>query len=196
MIKAILFDVDGVVLLPRDKYFSQRLKDDGYEVDVEKVGQFFKNQYKQVVIGKADLKEELSKVIVDWGWKGTVEELLEYWFSYENKANEGVIELAQELRNSGIKCYLASDHSKYREDDLLSNPIISGYFDGAFFSASLGHTKEEKEFFEIMLNQLDLKEDEVVFVDDDEKNVEVAKEVLDNAILFTSVERLKGELSV
>jgi hypothetical protein len=37
MIKALLVDGDGIVLKSRDKYFSQRLVDDGYKVNEEKV---------------------------------------------------------------------------------------------------------------------------------------------------------------
>lgn len=196
MIKAILFDVDGVVLFPRDKYFSQRLKEEGYEIDEDIINQFFKKQYKQIVIGKADLKEEVSKEFHNWGWRRTVEELLDFWFSYENKPNQKVIDFAQELRQKGIKCYLVSDHSKYREQDLLHNVGLAQYFDGAFFSASLGYTKEEKEYYEQVLNSLNLTPEEVVFIDDDSKNVEIARQALPNIIHFVSLEKLKGDLHV
>lgn len=92
MATAILFHVDGVILYPRDKYFSQRLLEEAYKIDEEKISSFFKNKYKQVIIGKADLKEEVAKVMSGWGWPGTIDELLDFWFSYENKLNQGVID--------------------------------------------------------------------------------------------------------
>jgi putative hydrolase of the HAD superfamily len=196
MIKAILFDVDGVILYPRDKYFSQRLKEDGYSINEEEVRDFFHNQYKQIVIGKADLRDELEKVIEDWGWLGSVDELLEYWFSYENKINQEVVIFTQEIRRKGIKCYMASDHSKYREVDLLNNIGLAKDFDGAFFSASLGYTKEEREYFDKVVEMLRLTPEEIMFIDDDPKNVEIASQVLPNSILFTSVEKLKESVNV
>lgn len=192
--KAILFDVDGVVLFPRDKYFSQRLKEDGYDIDGEKVGQFFKDKYKQIVVGEADLKEELSKVITDWGWQGTVDELLHYWFSYENKLNQEIIDFTQKLRLNGVKCYLASDHSEYRKQDLLNNIGLSQYFDGAFFSSDIGNTKEESEYYKKVLEQISLAPGEILFVDDDIKNIEVAKTVLPNTLVFTTLENLKENI--
>lgn len=192
--KVILFDVDGVVLFPRDKYFSQRLKEDGYNINDEKVGQFFKSQYHDIVVGKSDLKEELSKVIDVWGWKGTVDEILQYWFSYENRINPDVMELVQYLRQDGVKCYLASDHSQYRKQDLLDGVGLSEYFDGAFFSSDVGNTKEEKEYYEKVLKQIDVTSEEVMFADDDSKNVEVAKSVLPNSFVFTTVENLKSTI--
>lgn len=196
MTKAILFDVDGVVLFPRDKYFSQRLKEEGYELDEQRISQFFKNQYKQIVIGKADLKEEVSEEFRNWGWSGTVDELLDFWFSYENKLNQEVIDFAQELRQKQIKCFLSSDHSKYREQDLLHNVGLVEYFDGEFFSASLGYTKEEKEYYQQILSSLNLTPEEIVFIDDDIGNIEIASQVLPNVIHFTSFEKLKGDLHV
>lgn len=36
MIKALLIDSDGIVLKPRDKYFSDRLREDGYDLPKDK----------------------------------------------------------------------------------------------------------------------------------------------------------------
>lgn len=196
LIKAVLFDVDGVVLLPRKKYFSQRLREDGYEPDTQKINYFFNNQYKKVIIGKADLKKELSFVLNDLGWKGTVDELLEYWFSYENKINKEVIDFAQELRLSGVKCYLASDHSLERKNVLMNEVGLSRYFDGAFFSVDFGYTKEEREYYDKVVSNLGLASENIVFVDDDIKNVNIAKSILPKAVLFTSIEDLRKSIYV
>lgn len=196
MIKAVLFDVDGVVFRPRDKYFSQRLREEGKDIPEEKVLPFFKKEYKKVVVGKADLKEEVKKYLDDWKWKGTADELLDYWFYYENKINEEVIELAQNLKKEGIKCYLASDHSRYRTDDFWNNVGLKKYFDGVFSSGHLGCTKEDENFFEKVRENLQLEKEEILFVDDDPENVKVAERVGLRAVCFEnnadSVEELKS----
>ena len=175
-IKAILFDADGVVLKKRDKYFSQRLFEDyGLDIPPEKILKFFKNEYKLCVIGKADLKTEVEKYMKEWGWQGTVDELLEYWFSYENKLEERVLEVVRDLREKGIKCYLASDHSRFREDNLMKEVGMEKYFDGAFFSCDLGYTKAEEEYYEKIIEDLNLEPAQIMFWDDEEGNVEIAK---------------------
>lgn len=73
---------------------------------------------------------------------------------------------------------------------------MAQYFDGAFFSASLGYTKEEQEYYEQVLSSLNLTPEEVVLIDDDSKNVEIARQVLPNIIHFTSLEKLKEDLYV
>lgn len=196
MIKAILFDVDGVVFKPRDKYFSQRLREDGSSVPEEKINSFFKNEYKKIVIGKADLREEVEKYLDDWNWNGSVEELLNYWFSYENKIDQEVVDLVQELREKGVKCYLASDHSKYRTDDFMNNVGLKKYFDGVFSSGYLGYTKEEKEFFAAVIKDLGLPKNEILFVDDDPENVRVAESVGINAVHFDNKKNLINSLRI
>jgi putative hydrolase of the HAD superfamily len=195
MVKAVLFDVDGVVFKPRDKYFSERLREKGKDVPESKVLPFFKNEYKKIVVGKAKLKEGVKKYLSDWNWEGTAEELLNYWFTYEDKIDQDVIGLARELRDEGVKCYLASDHSRYRTDDFMNRVGLTRYFDGVFSSGYLGYTKEDVEFFETVLKKLGLSNDQVVFVDDDPENIKVAEKVGINSKLFEnkddSVEELR-----
>ena len=191
MYKAILFDADGVVLKPRDKYFTDRLRESGVDLSKESEGQFFKNEYKKIVVGKADLKEEVSKYLAAWGWAGSVDELLNFWFSHEDKFDEEVLDFVDELRTRDIKCYLASDHSRYRADDLMRKAEVKDRFDGHFFSGYVGFTKEEPEFFEYVLNELKLNKDEVLFVDDDPENVEVAQKFGIESVVFEGVKQIK-----
>src|SRR3972149_7451745 len=113
MIKAVLFDVDGVVLLPREKYFSERLADD-YGVSPALVLPLFKNEFKDCLLGKADLKDILKKKYLKrWGWKGSIDELLHFWWKGEKAINKSVLSQIKRLRQKGIQCYLASDPEKY-----------------------------------------------------------------------------------
>lgn len=190
MIKAVLFDADGIILKKREKHFSQRLAEDyGVKVPMS----FFRKIYPKVRVGRADLKSELAKRMRGWGWQESVEELLDYWFSPENKINNQVLDLVQKLRRRGIKCYLASDNSKYRADDVMKN-VLGKFFDGGFFSCNFGHTKEEKKFFKIVLKKINLKPENVLFFDDEKENTEVAKSVGINAFFYESFEDFKGIL--
>lgn len=195
MIKAVLLDVDGVILRPREKYFSEWLRDEGYTVDLEKVGMFFKNEYKDVVVGRADLKTEIATYLASWGWEGSVDELLRFWFSKEDVVNEEVLGLVSKIRKDGVKCYMASDHSRYRADDLREK--IGSRFDGDFFSGYVGYTKDEVGYYEYVVETLDLDAEEVLFVDDDSENVEVARTLGIEGVYFEQdTGELKNTLSV
>lgn len=193
MIKTILIDADGVLLKPRDKFFSQRLVEDKYCDDPGKIKEFFVKEYKDISLGKADLKERVAKYLESWGWGGTVEELLEYWFSYENEINQEVLQWVDARRNEGYKVYIVSDHSRYRGRDVMENVGLKKYVDGGFFSGDIGYTKEDPEFFKIILDQLNLNTDEILFIDDDPENIDIAEKIGLQTQLFTGVENLKLE---
>jgi len=191
MIKALILDADGVVIKDHE-YFSVRYKRDfGKSLNDEVITNFFRNEFRKASIGKADLKELLKERFNEWGWKGTFNELLEYWFRGERALDERVLEITKKLRSKGIKVCLASDNEKYRAEYLLNEVGLKSQFDDTFFSCSLGHTKSEPEFFQAVIKKLKLKPEEIVYFDDDPKNVANAKKVGIDARVYKSVSQLE-----
>jgi FMN phosphatase YigB (HAD superfamily) len=173
MIKVLLIDADGVLIT--GKYFSDRLAEQ-YGVPIEDILPFFKNEFKQCTLGKADLKEELAKYIPRWNWKDSLENLLDFWFS-GNKVDEKILDILSGLRRKGIKCYLVSDNEKYRAQYLMNQMNLNAYLDGAFFSCEMGCNKSDNLFFEKILSALpQVKPEEMAYCDDDEQNLKIAKQ--------------------
>ncbi len=138
MIKIILFDCDGPII-HREKYFSQRLKEErGIEVNLDKDNSFFNGEFLLCETGKADLKQVLPKWLDTWHWKGSIDELLEYWFSNEAETNIEMLNYIKSLKQRGIKCYLATNNEKYRVKYLLETVGLQKHFDGCFASCDLG----------------------------------------------------------
>jgi putative hydrolase of the HAD superfamily len=176
MPKAILFDADGVVLKKLDEYFSVRFARE-HGAPLEEVTEFFKTTYRECQLGKADLKEELDKVLPSWGWTKSTDEFLEYWLVPEMVVDKEVMKKVAEYRSKGIKCYLATDQEKYRADYIRRRLDLSNQFDDLFFSYELDASKDESKFFEHIIDRLDLPAAEIAYRDDDKKNVKVAKEL-------------------
>jgi putative hydrolase of the HAD superfamily len=193
MIKAILFDADGVVIAPHP-YFSKRLQDE-FGISSEKVLPFFKNEFKTCTIGKTDLKNEIAKYLPEWGWNKSLDEMLAIWFSGEKVVNEEILEIVDGLRLKGMKCYLASDNEKYRANYLVNEMGLEKHFDGMFFSCNLGCTKSEPQFYEKALAELKLQPDGVMYWDDDPKNIEVAKIKGMDARVYEGINSLRIELT-
>ena len=190
MIKAMIFDADGVVIL-NDLYFSQQLERD-YGIPLSQTEPFFAGVFHQCLVGKADLKEELAKYIPVWGWQGTLDELLDYWFQCENHVNEELLSDIQKLRSNGIKCYLATNQEKYRTKYLSEKMKFSQLFDKVFSSADIGYKKSDKEFFAKLGKELtDIAPSEIMFWDDSKKNVAVAYQLGFNAYLYTNIENFR-----
>jgi hypothetical protein len=78
VIKAMLFDVDGVLVDGRS--FSKHLAHD-YNLTVDTTAPFFRAKFGDCLVGKADLKQELASYLPQWNWKRSVDEFLDYWIN-------------------------------------------------------------------------------------------------------------------
>ena len=176
MIKIVIFDADGMIV--HGTRFSARLAKK-FDISTDVTKEFFKGVFQDCIVGKADLREELPAYFSSWGWKGSLEEILEFWFSPEyNLIDERFMPFIEKLRESGIKCYLATNNEKYRTQNLVDDRGIGKWFDGIFSSAVIGAKKPEPDFFKYILSNLtDVKKEEVLFWDDDTKNIEGAESV-------------------
>jgi putative hydrolase of the HAD superfamily len=192
MIKAIIFDADGVLI--NGEMFSKQLARD-YGISTEITLPFFTGEFQQCLIGKADLKEILVKHLKQWGWNKSVEEFLEYWFKSEHNIDEKLVDYIQELRNKGIKCYLATNQEKHRVQYMLDKMGFSQCFDKVYASAHLGHKKPTKEFYSKVTEDLNgVARNDILFWDDTLENVEAAREFGINAELYTTFEEFKNKM--
>lgn len=192
--KIVLMDVDGIVI-HREGYFSERFaKRQG--IPLEKVTPFFKGEFQLCLTGKADLKQEISKYLADWGWNQSLEELLDYWFSGESQKDEKVLGLVDRLRKDGNEFYLVSDNEKYRVRYLREVVGLEKLINGSFYSCEIGFKKSTKEFFTAILEKLNLNAEDVLYWDDDGKNVAIAKELGIDGRLFSSFEDFEKQMSL
>lgn len=68
------------------------------------------------------------------------------------------------------------------------------YFDFTFSSSAIGHKKPEPEAFQHVLRELNANPDEVVFVDDKEKNVVGASDLGIPTVHFKNYQQFKSEM--
>ncbi|MEK7093272.1 MAG: hypothetical protein AAB927_02200 [Patescibacteria group bacterium] len=115
--KAVIFDCDGMI--NQEERFSKRL---AKYVPLEVSLPFFKGPFQECLVGRADLKEELKKVVTLWKWKGSVDELVAFWFADEaNIPQKEFFPIIDDLRERGIAVYLATNNEKYRTEYLLNS---------------------------------------------------------------------------
>ena len=176
MIKVIIFDSDGMITSSRK--FTEDLEQD-YGIPIERTLSFFKTVFNKCLIGEADLKEELKDYVDQWGWKKSVESLTDYWFEHGRKVDERFVKKIYELRARGIKCYLCTNQEQYRTNYMRKEMGFGELFDALWSSAEIGYKKPEKEFFQIVYDNINdgtLRKDEVMFWDDDKGNVQGAEQ--------------------
>lgn len=190
MIKAILFDVDDVLIRAR-RMFSVNLERE-YGIPIEKTSLFFNGPFKECLIGKANLKKAIEPYLKEWGWQKGVDALIEYWFKSESNIDQPLVEYIQDLRGKGMKCCLATNQESYRVEYMLHTMGFAHSFDKAYASAHLGYVKPDLEFFARVCEDLDgVKKEEILFWDNTPVNIEGAKAFGIQAELYTTFEDFK-----
>jgi putative hydrolase of the HAD superfamily len=109
------------------------------------------------------------------------------------KFDDTVIDYIRSLRRTYRIVLLSNSEGKYLRD-VLSDKNIETLFDEIFISGELGVAKPDKEMFDLVLQKLQLNIDEVVFVDDQQKNIVAAESIGIKGLLFKSVYQLKHEI--
>jgi len=194
MIKTVIFDADGVVIR-RKTYFSDRFSRE-FGVPIEKIIPFFKNEFRQCLAGKADLKEELKKYLARWEWKNSIDDLLIYWFANESDLDRKMLKSINILKESGKKCYLATDNEKYRLQYILNNLGLINFFDGVFASAKIGFQKSQPEFWPTIHKLLGKPDkSEILVWDDDLENVKSSRCFGFNSELYSGFEAYKQKMN-
>ena len=192
MIKTLLIGGDGATI-KKTKYFSDVYAEE-YHIPEEKLRPFFRDKFITCQRGKADLKKEVTPYLKGWGWKGTVEDFLYYWFHTQTIPDQAVLDILKDIRATGIKCCLVTDQEKYRANYISNELHYKDFFDECFYSCDLGFSKSQKDFFEIIIKRLSLKPEEIIYWDDED--IEIAKEVGINASVFTSPQNFKEEVNL
>lgn len=172
--KAVLYDSDGMVT-HGGRFSEQYAKEFG--IDTAVFMPFFEGPLKECQVGTADLKEELAKVLDVWKWKGTVDELLQYWFAIGDSVHEDVYASISKLKEQGLAVCLATNNEKYRIQYLSKKLSYDRIFDHVFSSVELGSYKHSVEgaekIFQILKEKYSiLGKEEIMYWDDREKNVE------------------------
>jgi len=194
MIKIILFDVDGVII-PKKRRFSSNFSRE-FKVPIEKLSQFFENEFQLCLVGKADLKHEIKKYLEEWNWKKSVDELLLYWFNNEKETDKNVLKNVKELKNLGIKCFLSTNNEKYRADYLLKNIGLEQYFNGIFSSSRVGYLKPQQEFWQTIYDELgETDKKSILCIDDDKENIKSAKKFGFQAEFYDDFDNYKNKIN-
>lgn len=193
MVKAVLFDVDGVLAMPEEVFSVIYTK--SHKVDSKPIEEFFNKEWPDFVLGKLDLKQHIQDNPKLWQWKGTADTLLDYWFRTEDVRNEALLDIMQHIRAKGIKCYMATEQESYRTK-YMQNVMFKDKFDGIFSTCDIGIRKTDLKFYQTILDKLiidlpNIKPNEVMFFDDSNTKVQTASAVGMDAKLYTNVSQVE-----
>lgn len=173
MIKAIIFDLNGVFL--ESQLLSTRFCQKFPNVSEEEFVQALKDVMSQVrKPGVSNAFKLWQPYFQKWGLSLSSNDFWQFWFSGEHLVPK-LLEYAQTFRQKGIKVFILSNNFKERTQYYREHfPEIFSSVDGSYFSWETGFVKPEPSTFTNLLERNNLKPEETIFFDDQDKNIETA----------------------
>jgi putative hydrolase of the HAD superfamily len=192
MIKAVLFDADGVIVNPSFQF--AKLLAEQYGITRQMTSGFFQGIFDECTQGRADLKQVLAPYLPEWGWQGTVDDFVSLWLKTDHVVDMRVVEAIAKLRQHGLLCCLATIQEANRAAYMRTYMGFEQVFDRLFFSYELGCQKPDPAYFHAIQNALQIEPQELLFWDDYQKNVDAARQCGWNAELYTTFEAFEERM--
>jgi 2-haloacid dehalogenase len=136
--------------------------------------------------------EELVNKHKDW------EEEIRAFYGRWNEMFTGAIEdsvsILKELKEKGYRLYALTNWNDELFNQALKEYDFLHWFDGRVVSGEEGMNKPEKELYARLLKRFNVDPAEAIFIDDKESNVNAAREIGMDGIVFESPWQLRGEM--
>lgn len=193
--KAVVFDFGGVIETTPDGNPLQKVADlVGVSID-----DFHKEYFKHNHLSNVDGLpwEETVAVVVSHltDSQDMIQQsrqiILDHIASRE--INRELIDFFPILRQQNYKVAIFSNNTARLRQQLIDEKIIN-LIDEAVISGEIGFQKPHKEAFDILFQKLNLRPEEVIFIDDAPKSLEKADEIGYTPILYRGNDQLKEDL--
>lgn len=184
MIKSIIFDLGGVILTHKVEMTMKSLAET-FQIDEEKSINLFKKFEDDWVTGKITGEQLVNNFKKEFKSKQPLKKILKHWVDLYNERtnlNEDLIDFIDKLRRK-YKIYLLTNTTDIHHN-LNSTRGIFEHFDRVFPSFIVGKRKPNSDFYEHVLEEIQLKSQECIFIDDREENLKVPKSLGMKTILF------------
>ncbi len=183
MIKAILFDFDGVLTTDATgsmsicNYICMKTG-----LDINK----FKNEYykynEDLLYGKTSHGEIWGKLCEGLNTEIDINILYESFIN--TPIDMRMTAVIDELKQQNYKIGMVTDNKKDRIDTIVKYYDWNKIFDAVTVSAEIGSGKDYNEIFLKTIQSLNVSADECVFIDNQEKNLIIPKSMGMNVIYF------------
>jgi putative hydrolase of the HAD superfamily len=189
-LRALMVDVDGVVVVPPPGGWAATLEADlGLPLAVLQE-HLFTAHWPDVILGRADLKDRVADVLARHAPHLSADRLIAYWFEKDAILDHVLLEDLAAQRERGLQLHLATVQEHLRADYLWTALRLRDRFDAMHYSADVGARKPELAFFEAVAERTGFRPAEMLLIDDNAENVEAARAAGWSGVLWTRRERL------
>ena len=193
-LKALMVDVDGVVIVPRSGGWAANLEADlGLSPTVLQT-HFFAPHWTDIVLGRAGLHERLTPVLARIAPHLTSERLVAYWFERDAQLDVRLLADLSAVRAEGIEIHLATVQDHLRAAYLWTGLGLRERFDALHYAADLGARKSDLAFYAAVEARTGFAAAELLLIDDTLANVEAAHAAGWGGAVWDGSERLASVL--
>ena len=194
-IKAVIFDLGGVLLDWNPRYLYRKMFDD--EAAMERFlaevctmdwheandrGVSFEVTCAQLAAEHPEHAEHI------WAWGTRTEEMV-------GGPIEGTVEVLREVIAAGsVRVFALTNMEAHTYPLRRERYDFLGWFEGTVVSSSEGVIKPDPRIFEVLLERYGLEADSTLMIDDSARNIAAARALGMPTVLFQSPEALRAEL--
>ena len=130
-------------------------------------------------------------------WKEHIEAYYGRWVEMLGGPIQGTVDIFKQLKEKNtLKHYALTNWSHELFPTALALYDFLHWFDGRVVSGEERMRKPQPEFYKVLLDRYSLQENQVLFIDDNLRNVKAAEALGIKSIRFESPEQLKEALQV
>ena len=195
MIKTIVFDLGGVLIdwnpmYVYENYFESQEKKDTFFRDV---ATFDWNEEQDAGKSLALATEERINLFPEW--EQSLRDFYGRWEEMLGERIDGTVEIFRKIKESGqFKIYALSNWSAETFPIALQKFDFLHWFDGRLISGEEGLAKPNPDIWHLLKDRYDLKPNETLFIDDNERNAEAARALGYHVVHFISPQHLEESL--
>jgi len=195
MQRTIVFDFGGVLIdwSPYHLYRKLLPTDDAVREFLEEIKFSEFNKKLDAGYSFTKMKEELLKKYPRQ--QELVRAFFERWMECTGEAIQPTVDIMREVKSAGYPVYGLSNWSTETFPLLQHRYPFLPELDGYLLSGMAGVAKPDEEIFKIFLARVERSAEDCVFIDDAQMNIDTARRLGFNSILFTSAQQLRAELA-
>ena len=189
MIKAIIFDIGEVLQIdPKGERYEKLSR--GFGIPAKEIKNFIEAHRSELWLGKLNNRQFCDLIKEKFGIE---KDIIPAWEKVYNEIplNKEIIKILPELKKN---CKLAVISNAHEASSSVRKEKFAKIFEFMIFSCDVGFMKPQKEIFDMALEKLELKPEECVMIDDNEKNLSTPSQMGFKTILFKSNSQLIKEL--
>jgi beta-phosphoglucomutase len=193
MLKAVVFDMDGVIVDTEPLSFKT------HSIILERYGEIYTSEFHRSTMGNS-ISEVYRKIKEQFNISEDEEEfailrknIFGELLNKELKIINGLFPLLKNIRDKRIKCAVATGNNRYITEKIFKQLDILDYFDFIICSEEIKHSKPDPWVYKFVTEKLDIAAEDCIVLEDSKNGILSAINAGCNVIAVNSTWEFNNE---